>query len=807
MGATLGDSIWRDLAYGLRGLRRAPGFSTMVILTLALGLGANTAIFSIVRSVLLKPLPYPDSERLVRLGESTGKATGISVTWINYQHWRVENHSYESMAGFEQAHLTLSGRGDPLFTRAALVSSGFLGLLGMKPLIGRLFTETDDRAGAPSTVVLNQRFWVDKLGGDPAILGATLALDGKPYQVIGVASPAWEFFARPDYYIPLAPFHSDALRRSQHGSMRVLGRLKPGVTLAAARADLDSILHHLALTDPGPENDHRSYGVFLGEFVTRDVRRVLLIMMSTVGLVLFIACANVTSLVLARSTTRTGEIAIRTAIGAGRLRLIRQLLTENLLLSALGGLSGLLLAEGCLRILIRIGPKEIPRLAETSVDVPVFLFAAAISILAGLLVGLVPIFTVGRFDLVSALKAGARGTTGARGWQSFRNALVVCEIAITLVLAFASGLVLRSLIVAESTDPGFQPENLLALELVLPSSSYKTPELQRGFYDRLIADLRALPGAAAVGAVNCPPSAGSCGDWFYSVLDRPTPPRSDVPIALFNVAEPGYFRAMGIPLREGRAFKDGAEAPRVAIVNEAFARKWWPKESAVGRQIKSGGPYFEGPVYQIVGVAGNVSQMGLDSDALPEIYLPFSQSPNQAMVVMIRTARDPNSLVTAIRRRVASIDRNLPIQSLRMFTETLAATLDRRRFSTLLLTAFAALAMTLAGVGIYGLLNYWVSVREEEIAIRLALGAQRAAIRRWAGVHVFKLALSGLALGAVAAFVASRWMESLLFGVSARNPVVIAVAGLAVIVVAILAAMLPAWRATHIDAVEKLRHG
>ena len=806
--SALAEILLRDLRYGLRSLGRAPAFSAIVILTLALGLGANTAIFSVVRAVLLKPLPYPDSERLVRLGESTGEATGISVTWINYLHWRNENHSFEGMAGFEQAPFTLTGRGDPLFTRAALIDRDFFPLLGRTPLLGRLFIDSDDRSGAPSTVVLNYKFWIDKLGGDPAVLGASLALDGKPYQVIGVVSPAWEFL-RADYYLPLAPFKDAELTRSRHGSMRVLGRLKPGVTLAAARADLDSILQHLAQTDPGPEKDHRSYVAFLGEAMTRPVRSGLLILMAAVGLVLLIACANVASLILARSTTRTSEIAIRTAIGAGRTRLVRQLLTENLLLAVLGGTSGLLLARWCLGVLLSMGPKQIPRLAETTLDFPVFVFAGAISILAGLLVGLAPLFTAGKLDLVSALKDSSRGTTGAKSGQSLRNVLIISEIAITLVLAFASGLLLRSLNAAESSYPGFRSEGLLALELVLPSSGYKSKEAQHNFYDQLIADLRGIPAVTAVGAVHCPPSAGDCGDWFYSVLDRPAPPRNEVPVALVNVADPAYFRTMSIALRQGRAFTetDRAKTQPVAIVNETFARQWWPKESAVGRRIKGGGPYFEGPVYEIVGVAGDVSQMGLDSEPLPEIYLPFSQAPSPAMVVLMRTSADPELLAPAVRRRIAALDRNLPIENLRSFEKTLGATLERRGFSTLLLTSFAGLAMILAGVGIYGLLNYWVSVREEEIAIRSALGAAPAAILLWAAAHALKLGVLGIALGAVVGFLTSRWMESLVFGVSAQNPVILAAAAFAVLVIIILAALLPVRRASQIDVLQKLHHG
>ena len=801
------DTFMQDLRYGLRGIRRSPGFSLIVILTLALGIGANTAIFSVVDSVLLRPLPYPYPERLVQLGESNLKGEDFSVTWVNYQYWRKQNHTFEDMAGFETLALTLTGRGEPLLTRAGTVTTSFFHLVGARPLLGRLFGEADDIAGAPPTVLLSHKFWSGKLEGDPAIVGTTLVLDGKPYQVIGVLAPETPIRVV-DYYLPLGLFRGGAFKRSGHGSMRVLGRLKPGVTLAAARSDLDLIMQRLAVADPGPESDHRSYGEFLTESITGDIRPTLFILMGAVGLVLVIACFNVASLVLARSTARAREMAIRMAIGAGRSRLGRQLLTENLLIAAIGGLAGLLLARWCLPALILMGSREIPRLAQTTLDSQVLLFAAGITLLTGVLVGFAPLLTAGRLDLVTSLNDNSRSVTGTKSTQSFRSALVVAEIALTLVLSFASGLLLRSLIVAQTADPGFAPDHLLALELVLPSTSYKSNEAVPVFYGRLAEDLRHVPGVTSVGLVNSPPSGGDRGDWFYSVLDKPAPARGDVPISLFNTADPAYFRTMRIPLRQGREFTDADRAggPRVAIVNEVFARKWWPAESAVRHQIKIGGPYIDGPTCEIVGVSGTVSQMGQDTKPMPEIYLPFSQSVSSSAVVMIRTSIDPASLTTAVRRSVAGIDRNLPIQSLQTFEKWLAAPLERRRFSTLLLAAFAALAMILAGVGIYGLLHYWVSVREDDIAIRLALGAQPWTILRWVGSQALRLAAAGIVLGGLAAWAASRWLKTLVFGVSAQNPFMVAAAACAVIGIAALAALVPIWRATRVDAVGRLHH-
>jgi putative ABC transport system permease protein len=802
------EAILQDLRYGLRGVGRSPSFSLVVILTIALGIGANTAIFSVVYAVLLRPLPYPAGERLVWLGESTPKAPGISVTWINFQHWRNENHSFEDLAGFENADLTMTGRGEAVLTHAGVVTSSFFPLTGWQPLLGRLFTESDDRPGAAPTVVVSGEFWEKTLGSNPGVLGATLALNGKAHQIIGVLRPGLQFFSRPvDYFFPLGLTAGSAADRSQHSSMRVLGLLKPGVTLAAGQADLDAIMQRLALTDPGPEDDHRAFAKYLSERNAGDVRPTLLMLTGAVGLVLLLACANVASLLMVRSTGRAREIAIRTAIGAGRARLVRQMLTENLLTAVLGGGSGLLLAELCLRTLVLAGPANIPRLSEATLDVHVLMFGAAITLVVGMLAGIAPVLTTGKVDLTRALKEGSPGSGSGRQGHSVRSGLVIAEIAITTMLLFASGLLVRSLIAAQTSYPGFNADRLLALELQLPSSRYDTEVTIRQFYDRLTQDLRGELGVEAVAAVNCPPSAGDCGDYWYSILEMRAPTRSDVPLSLFNTADPEYFHTMGMSLLAGRGFADTDRpgGPRVVVINETLAREWWPTpQLALGHHLKIGGPYMEGSTCEIVGVVGSVSQMGLDSAPMPEVYSAFSQHADQAMVVMIRTTADPTPLIPAVRRHIATIDRNVPIQSLRPFEKWLGATLEQRRFSTFLLGVFTALAMILAAVGIYGLLNYWVSVRQKEIAIRLALGARHSAILRWAGSHAIRLVVFGIALGAFGGWAASRWLKNFVFGVSARNPAMMLGAGAAVIGIAALAASFPLLRATRVDAVRNL---
>ncbi|HZL55483.1 MAG TPA: FtsX-like permease family protein, partial [Bryobacteraceae bacterium] len=534
----------------------------------------------------------------------------------------------------------------------------------------------------------------------------------------------------------------------------------------------------------------------------------LTLLMAAVGLLLLIACANVASLLLVRGAARTREIAIRTAIGAGRARVARQLLTENLAVSILGGALGIFLAFLCLRILIALAPASLPRLADIALNIPVLCFAAAVTLFTGLLAGIAPVFASARVDVSSALKEGTAGSGQSVSGHRLRGALVVSEVALTLMLSFASGLLIRSLMAAQNTNPGFDPHNLLALELQLPSSTYKTDEQARQFYARLMEDLRHEPGVSDVGAVTCPPGSGDCGDWWYSPLDRPAPTRADVPLTLIETADPSYFRAMRIELLAGRPFTvdDRAGKPPVTIVNEEIARKWWlTPQAAIGRRIKLGGPYMDGDSMEIVGVAANVSQMGLDGESVPLMYFPYAQKGSHAMEVMLRTAGNPAALIPAVRHRVAALDRNVPIQSVGSYEEKLGATLARRRFSTLLLGVFAMLAMILAAIGIYGVLNYWVSVRAKEIAVRLALGAQRGSILRWAGAHAMRLALAGVAIGSIGSWAAARWLTNMVYGVSVHSPAMMFVAVLVVIALAAIASVLPVWRASRVDVGRSLR--
>ena len=802
------ESLLQDIRYAMRGILRAPVFSLVAILTLAVGIGANTAIFSALYAVLLKPLPFPSGERLVWLGESSAKASGISVTWINFHHWRIENHSFESMAGFQKADLTLTGRGQAVLTHAGVVTNELFRLTGSRPIMGRLFTASDDEPQSAATVVVTRAFWVKTLSADPQIIGKTMTLNGTAHIVIGVLARDPGFFLPPvDYYLPLRPSVAQASKRDAHEWMHALGLLKPGVTLSQARSDLATIMQRLAQADPGPEDDHRAFAEFLTEQRTGDLRHVFVLLMASVCLVLALACANIGGLLLIRMTTRAREMAIRTAIGAGRSRLARQLLTETVLITMVGGALGILLAGFGLRAIEMLGPGDIPRLSEARLNLPVLIFAAALTLAVALACSVVPLVSSDKVNLNILLKESSTASGASRIGHMLRGGLVIAEIAVAVILLFTSGILLRSLWAAETLNPGFEPRHLLALELQLPPSRYKSDEAILDFYGRLEAALRAQPGVESVSAVNCPPAAGDCRDWWYSVVERPTPSRQDIPVTMVNMADAAYFHTMRIPLIAGRTLSDDDRAggPAVAVISEEIARAWWKDlRSAVGQHIKLGGPYMEGPVTEIVGVAAKVAQVGLDSPPVPQIYFPAAQRVDAAMVVMIRTKGHPESLIATVRQTVASIDSNVPIQSLKTADMWLGATLVQRRFTTFLLVLFAAIAVILASIGCYGVFNYWVNCRRLEIAIRMSLGAGTFAILRCTGRQASRLGAIGLVVGLVGSWGASRWVSNLVFGISAHDPAVLCTAASIAWLIVLLSAVIPLWRATQIDPIETL---
>ncbi len=802
------EALLRDLRYGARGIVRAPLFTLIIVATLAVGIGANTAIFSAVYAVLLKPLPFPSSERLVWMGEDTPSGSGISVTWLNFKAWQKQNHSFVAMAGFQGADHTLTGRGQAVLTHAGVVTSDFLPLLGARPTLGRLFTVADDDPHAPDVAIVNSGFWVKTLGADPNIVGKTITLDGKAVTVIGVLGRDTGFFLRPkDYYLPLRPTPQEASQRDAHNSMRVIGLLKPEVTLDAARADINTIMQRLAKSDPGPENDHRVHAQFLTIQTIGNLKQTFYLLMAAVSLVLVLVCANIGGLLLIRATTRARELAIRTAIGAGRSRLIRQLLTETLLIAAIGGACGIGLAAISLHLLQSLGPRNIPRLTEAGLNWPVLLFAFVLTLAVALICSLAPVMSVRKVSLSILIKEGAAGSGSSSAAHALRSGLVIAEIAVAVVLLFSSGMLVRSLWAAENVNPGFDSNHVLALELQLPNALYASDGAVLDFYQRLENALHAQPGVDSVGAVNCPPAAGDCGDWWYSVAEKAAPSKNDVPFTLVNSADSSYFSTMHLPILAGRApsQQDTASSPRIVVINNVIAHRWWANpQAALGQHIKLGGPYMKGPELEIVGVVGNVPQFGLDEELQPQIYLPAAQRVSNSMVVMMHVNGSPESLMPAVRRVLSGIDSNVPIQSLKTANQWLGSTLERRRFITLLLALFASIAVVLAAIGCYGVLNFWVNSRRQEIAIRMAMGASTAAILGRTGKQVVRLGITGLAVGVAMSWGASRWLSNELFSVSARDPFMFAAAIILTALLVLISAVLPLWRAAQVDPITTL---
>ncbi len=713
------------------------------------------------------------------------------------------------MAAVETADLTLTGRGQAVMTHAGMVTSEFFPLTGVRPMMGRLLTASDGELQAPEVVVVSQAFWKRELGADPQIAGKTLMLNGSARTIVGVLAREPGFFLRRvDYYLPYRPTPKQLSQRNAHGSIQVLALLKPSVTLAAARADINTIMQRLAKADPGPEDDHRMYAEFVTEERTGgNVQHVFTLLMGAAALVLALVCVNIGSLLLIRMTERAREMAIRSAIGAGRGRIARQLLTETLLITFVGGACGVGLAAAGLQTMKALGPKDIPRLMEASLDVPVLLFTAGLTVAVGLVCALAPVMGSRKVNLALVLKESSAGAGTGRVSHAVRGGLVAVEVAAALVLLFTSGLLLRSLMEAENTNPGFTPDHVLALELQLPNMKYDTDASVQDFYTRLETALQALPGVQQVGRVSCPPGGGDCGDYWYSIVEQPVPTREDVPVTLFNSADTRYFQMMGIRLIAGRepGEQDRAGAPRVVVINEKLARMWWQDaRAALGQHIKMGGPYMDGPVLEIVGVVGDVPQMGLDARPEPAFYYAAAQHADNAMVVTIRTSGDPAAMEGSVRRVLAATDNEVPVQSLKTMNEWLGGTLVRRRFITLLLTLFAAIAVILASIGCYGVLNAWVTSRRQEIAIRMAMGAGTMAILRRMGRQAAVLGAIGLTAGLAASWGASRWVESMVFGVSAHDVAALGLAAAGALLIVALAAAVPLWRATQVDPMETL---
>ena len=627
------NTVMQDLRYAVRGLAKSPGFTAVAVATLALGIGANTAIFSVVHAVLLRRLPYPESDRLVVMRETQIRRNGsMGVAWPTFLDWRAQSRSFRGLAGFRLYHAMLSGAGEPEMLRSAEVSAEFFPLLGARPSAGRFFGPADDRPGAPPTAVLSYGQWKRRFGGDPSAVGRLVDLDAVPHLIVGVLPPTFGFFPEPvDVYTPLGLMGSrpDWLNRGNHSGVRVLGRLAPDSSLAAARREMETIMLRLEKQYPDSNSGQRAVVESLDDVLFRDYRAALWILLAAVGVVLLIACANVAHLLLARASARRREFAIRTAIGASRGRLVRQLVTESLLLSAIGGALGVALAAWALGPLLALSPSEIPRLADTRIDPAVLLFTLGASIATGMLFGLAPAAQASRTNPQGTLRESGNAATVGRDRQRLRGALFVSEVALAFVLAVAAGLLLRSLKRVEGVSPGMETDGVLALDVYLPETKYPTPAERRLFFERVLDELRRLPGVESASASLCTPVVGQCWGSVYLVAGRPVPSQADLPNSDFDMVESSFFRTMRVPLRAGRFFDatDTPDSPPVVVINETMARKWWPRESPIGKRIKQGFPQNKSPYREIVGVVGDVPQRGLDEAIHTEVFLPDVAGP------------------------------------------------------------------------------------------------------------------------------------------------------------------------------------
>jgi len=811
MGAFL-ETIGRDVRYGARTLARAPGFTVAAVLALALGIGATTAIFGVVDAVLLRPLPYNQPERLAVVLHG-GR---YPVAPANYLDWRREASAFERMGAAEYWQTNLSGADRPERVLGLHLTADVLPLLGVSPLLGRVFTPDEEKAGRDQVVVLGYRIWQRRFGGDPSVVGRTVALDGVPHAVVGVMPRGFEFppfWARgAELWAPL-PMAERAAARRDGRSLRVFGRLRPDSSLEQARAQMATITARLDQAYPATNRD--VVVRTLDDMVVGNVRSSLLVLLGAVGFVLLIACANVAHMLLARAAARHKEIALRVALGASRARVVRQLLTESLMLASAGGLVGLALAAWMIRALVALSGDSLPRLETAGLDPRVLAATLAVSFLTGIAFGLVPALQASRLDLGMSLKEGERGSTAGAGRHRLRRLLMGSEMALALVLLVGAGLMIRTFVALRAVDPGFRPGHVLSAVVSVTGSSAGEPGRRTAFYREVLDRLHALPGVVSASAINHLPLAGDIWGWPFYVEGRPRPAPGEAPGATYRVVLPGYFETMGLPLVRGRDFglRDDLGAPGVVIVNELLAERHWPGEDPIGKRIS-----LEDPDKQawltVVGVARNGVRREWAEAAGAEMFLPFLQSPNYReamrpmftyMTLVVRGTGESAVLGPALREAIWDTDPDVSISAVQTMDEVVARATASPRLYLLLLGSFAAVALALAAVGIYGVMSYSVAQRRNEIGIRMALGARPADVLRLVMGEAMGVAVAGAAAGLAAALALTRLMSGLLYGVASTDPLTFAAVCAVLTAVALTATYVPARRAVRVDPLSALR--
>ena len=811
------NTLLQDILFGLRMLLKSPSISIVATIALALGIGANTAIFSVVNAVLLRPLPFPDSDSLVSVFETDtqrGQQRG-SHSYPNFFDLRSQNTVFERVASYNSGDFIMTGRGEPARLQGSVVTADLFPLLGVAPVLGRMFHPDEDNPSQDRVVMLSHSLFQKRFNSDPSILNQAITLDGRSFTVVGVMPPSFEFPIQNDpveLWTTIAGHASGkdpvTAQRGAH-FLRVIGRLKPGVTRDQAQAELTAIAARLE--QQYPDTNTRK-GLKVEAALTAlvgDIRPALLILLGAVACVLLIACANVANLLLARATSRHKEMAIRTALGASRRRVIRQLLTESVMLSILGGAVGLLLAVWWSDLLVALGKEDIPRAVHVGLDWRVLGFTLGISLLTGLIFGLAPAFHSSKSELVESLKEGGRGTSEGARRNRVRNVLVVTELAIAVVLLVGAGLLIQSLWRLRNVNSGLQPQNVLTFTVGLPEIKYNT-DRQTQFFIDLKGRLESMPGVQSASTIYPLPLSGDRFVISFEIEGRPMPPK-DHPNGDFFTTGVGYFRAMGIPIIRGRDFDDRDKhgSTPVIIITETFARQYFPNEDPIGKRIHPGISSIEGEdsmMREIVGVVGDVRNRTLSTEARPAYYVPHTQVPFSQMVAVVKTAGEPRSMISGVTKEVASMDADIPLFGVKSMEEYLSTSVAAPRFNTTLLSIFAAVALVLTIVGLYGVMSYSVAQRTNEIGIRLALGAQSRDVLLMIVKQGSTLILLGLGIGLLGAFALTRLIASLLFGVTAKDPFTFAAVSVLLALVALMACYIPAWRATKVDPLKAIRY-
>ena len=807
-----------EFRFSLRILRRNPGFSAAAIVVLALGIGANTAIFSVVNAVLLRPLPFDDSSRIMQVWHTPPAQSFPGLTWFsvspaNYLDWRSQSSSFEQMAAYGFRSFTVGGKERPEAIQAAAVASDFFPLLRVQPLLGRTFAPDEDRPGQGHVVVLSYNFWGDHFASDRNVVGRTILLDGENYSIVGVMPETFRFPSWGKIWVPLAWTNETRAVRGNH-NYGVIARLKKSVDIRRAQAELSAISTRLEQLYPEDDKGWGAIIIPLREQLVGDVRAALLVLLGAVAFVLLIACANVANLVLAKTLARRKEIAIRTSLGATRFVVLRQILAETVLLSVAGGALGLFLARFGVTLIVKVLGDRIPAFMQITLDIPVLAFTLLLSVVAGVLAGLIPSVRFTRADVNEALKQGqSRGSSDARGGGT-RRLLVVSEVALSLVLLIGAGLMIRSLWELRKVQPGFDPHNVLTMTVPLPRNRYSSPAGQVAFFQEVLTRIRALPGIDSAGVIDDLPLDGGGSHQPFSIEGRPVRQMSDQPEVDVRLISPGYIHAMHIPILRGRDLSDAdvAGRPGAVLISDSLARRFWPNEDPIGRHLTL--TFFPDIVREVVGIVGDVKLDSLDETRpVATIYHPLAQvsvSPGEAwrsfgMTFTVRTHSDPVNSISAVTGAIHQVGPDLPVVDVMSMNDVIAQSVSPLRFNMLLLACFAGLALVLAAVGIYSVLSYTVRRRVREIGIRMALGASHSDVVRMVLTDGLKPILMGIALGLVAAIALSRVVASLIFGVRATDPLTFAAVALLLMLVGVFATIVPAYRATRIEPVRILR--